>query len=72
MITVKEFKKRSEKLFLKANPTATITGWTMRPKLVKFPTGVKGLLGEFHAVAVGHRPSIIQADYDEVYGLSVR
>ena len=44
MITVKAFKNRAEKLFLEANPTATITGWTMRPKVVKCPTGIKAML----------------------------
>jgi hypothetical protein len=65
------FRSRSERLFLKANPTAAITGWTRGPLKVTFPTGVKGYVGSFHAVADGHRPSVMHASWTDA-GLMVR
>lgn len=69
--TVKEFKKHTECMFLEANPTAVITGWTKKPRWIKGFGGYY-LSGEFHAVAEGYQPKTVIADYDSDYGWSVR
>lgn len=59
-----QFKSKAQALFLKANPTATISGWTYGPKRVTWPTGRKGIAGRFFATAPGFRPKQIMADWD--------
>jgi hypothetical protein len=71
-MTATAFKSKAEKLFLDANPTATITGWVAAPRYVRYPTGVKGIIGKFHVVAEGHAPKVITADWDDVSGWMVK
>lgn len=65
-MTKAQFKRKAEAAFLKANPTAVITGW-IEARLVTFPTGAKEYVGKFHAVAIGHRAKVMivsgAADY---------
>jgi hypothetical protein len=65
-MTMKQFQSKVEAAFLKANPTATITGW-LDARLVKYPTGVRGWAGKFHAIADGYKPRVMIAQGDDTY-----
>jgi hypothetical protein len=71
MKSKREFRSRVERKFQEVNPTATITGWTRGPLKVTFPTGVKGYVGSFHAVAEGYRPAVMHASWTDA-GLMIR
>lgn len=66
-MTKHQFKRKAEAAFLRRNPTAKITGWVGEPNFLKYPTGVKGWSGKFHAVAEGYKPKIMFADGDDTY-----
>lgn len=53
-MTPAKLKRKAEILFRKENPAATIA-WTMTPRLVTYPTGLRQLTGQFHATAPGYR-----------------
>jgi hypothetical protein len=72
MMNIREFKRRAESAFLRANPTATIIGWIRKPADITYPTGLKGLSGSFGAIADGHRTSVMTAQWDAETGLAVR
>jgi hypothetical protein len=71
-MTKTQFKTKAEALFHKANPGATITGWVYQPRMVKYPTGLKGMYGTFHATAEGYRAKIMIAEWDAKTGWGVR
>jgi hypothetical protein len=71
-MTKREFKANAERIFLKGNPTAIITGWVKNPEWVKYPTGLRGLYGTFHATAPGYRAKVMIADWDAKTGFGVR
>jgi hypothetical protein len=66
-MTKSEFKKKAEAAFIRSNPTAIITGWTLEPRKVTYPTGVKEFMGKFHAIADGHRSREMLACADDDY-----
>ena len=66
-MTKQEFRRKAEAAFLRVNPTAAITGWTDGPRFAKYPTGVRGFIGKFHAIADGYRPREVLADGDDSY-----
>ena len=71
-LTTRQFKRKSERLFLEANPSAVITGWLDKPRRFRGRNGGKHIVGHFHAVAEGYRPRVLLADWDDKFGLMVR
>lgn len=70
-MTLKMFRARAVRLFLKANPTAAVGEWTEAPRRVTYPTGLTGIRGRFVATAAGYKTTIVSAEWDARSGLSV-
>lgn len=66
-MTRKQFIAKAEAAFKRANPTVDFVSWHHVPKLVTYPTGVKGWHGKFYATAEGHKPRIMIAEGDDSY-----
>jgi hypothetical protein len=65
-MTKAEFKRKAERAFQKANPTAIIVGW-IDAKQVTFPTGIREYVGHFDAVAPGHKRRVLLATGSDSY-----
>lgn len=63
-MTRTQFKSKAVKLFLKANPTATVGDWSFGPNRVTWANGKKGFSGRFAATAPGFRARDISATFD--------
>ena len=67
-----DFKNSVERIFLRANPGAKIGKWTMQPKKVKYPTGLKGIMGKFSVSATGFQTKEMIAEWDAITGWGIR
>ena len=66
-MTKLQFMKKAEAAFKRANPTADYISWNVSPKLITYPTGVKGWSGKFYATAFGYSPRYVLAQGDDTY-----
>lgn len=70
-LKISAFKKKIESMFAEGNPNATMK-WTKAPKWYTYPTGVKGISGDFKAEAPEYRTRVMLAEYDDKFGYSIR